>query len=331
MVFLFLEMTSMTTISRSEKITSSTCAIILRYFSSSFFIYLLICLFILYFLSALFSVPFDGNALPLKSALKGGRDKFNGKASMDMNDSKSSIESESEGESEGETESEPESKPKRSTNPIIGGPLRPSSLTRPPTTATNEKVSTPRNPLITSAPLRPSSLINRDNEKRDDSKSDYSFSRDIKKDSENVNREPIRFNIPRPRDKLDDKESAVTTTIIRPGKTEDTKKDDLRLKFNIPRPRGRNDEKEDTKAEESKPRVSRFSRSEEKDDENKRPLSKADEIRAKFNIPKPGDSLASSALNRYRERNSENEESRQSKYGNDEDKKQDLAKTDDVS
>ena len=274
---------------------------------------------------------FDSKAVPVKSALKGGRDKFNGKASPDMNDTKSSVESESEGESEEGSESETENKPQRATTVVIEGPLRPSSLARPPTTATNEKVSTTRNPLISSTPLRPSSLLNRDNEKRDESRNDYANSRETKKDSEKPSREPIRFSIPRPRDRLEDKEPAITTTIPRPGKAEDTKKEDLRLKFNIPRPRARNDEKEDTKSDENKPRVSRFLRNEEKEDEGKRPMSKADEIRAKFNIPKPGDSLASSALSRYRERNSENEENRHSRFGNDDDKKHEGTKNDDVS
>ena len=261
--------------------------------------------------------------------MKGGRAKFNGKLSPEMNDTKSSVESGSEEESEEESESETENEPQRSTNTVFEGPLRPSSLIRPPTTASNEKVSTQRNPLIANAPLRPSSLINKDNEKRDEGKNDYSISRD-KKDSEKPSREPIRFTIPRPRDKLEDKESAVTAAIPRPGKaTEDSKKEDLRLKFNIPRPRSRNGEKEETKNEDIKPRVSRFVRNEEKDDENKRPMSKADEIRAKFNIPKPGDSLASSALSRYRERNSEQEDSK--KIGNDDDKKIELTKSDDVS
>ena len=262
--------------------------------------------------------------------MKGGRDKFNGKASPEMNDTKSSVESGSEGESEEESESDTENEPQRSTNVLLGGPLRPSSLARPPTTASNEKISTQRNPLITSAPLRPSSLINRDNEKRDEGRNDYSNSRD-KKDSDKPNRDPLRFTIPRPRDKMDDKDLAIPTTIPRPGKAADeSKKEDLRLKFNIPRPRARNGEKEDSKNEDIKPRVSRFTRGEEKDDENKRPISKADEIRAKFNIPKPGDSLASSALSRYRERNSEQEDSKNPRTGADDDKKVETTRNDDV-
>lgn len=265
--------------------------------------------------------------MPLKSALKGGRDKFNGKTPPDMNDTKSSVESESEDESERESESEVDNKPQRSTNPILGGPLRPSSLVRPATTASKEKVSTVRNPLISSTPLRPSSLINRDKEKRDENRNDYPNSKDNKKDSEKTSRDPIRFTIPRPRDKSsDDKESPVTTTTVsRPGKMDDS--NDIRAKFNIPRPRSRNEEKEAAKTEESKPRTSKFSQ----DDENKRPMMRGDEIRAKFNIPKPGDSLASSALSRYRERNSENEESRQSRFGNDDEKKDDGLKSEDVS
>ena len=262
----------------------------------------------------------DSNAKPVKSALKGGRAKHLNQ-NNNTSSNKESVSDESE-ESESESEEESENRPAPTPTPVLPAPLRPSALTRPSTTASNEKVSTQRNPLIGLGPMRPSTLLNKDNDKRDESKEDSITARlnsrikqreeDNKKETERVGREPIRFSIPRPSSKSDGGDVSVSFNApppLRPSsKSEDNKKDEPKSKFNIPRPNSsssRNEDKKEDAKTEVKNSPLRPTRVEEREDENKRHSSKADEIRAKFNIPRPGDSVASSALSRFRERRNE--------------------------
>ena len=261
----------------------------------------------------------DGTAKPKKSALKGGRERHKNENNIG---SKNQPAVESGSDESASSESEPENRPPPTPSVVIPSPLRPSALTRPPTTASNEKVSTQRNPLIGVAPLRPSSL-SKDSEKRDEHKDESITVRlnnrlkqreeDNKKESA---RDAVKFNIPRPGGKSEDKDFKIP----RPGNREEIKKDEPKASFNIPRPNSlRNGDKKDdkdTKIDDLKSRIgppSRISRKEEREEESKRHSSKADEIRAKFNIPRPGDSAASSALRSFRERRNETEEDNKTK------------------
>eukprot|EP00794_Sanderia_malayensis_P012945 gene12945-14277_t len=304
----------------------------------------------------------DSNAKPSKSALKGSRQQHK-KAENDTNEASDESEDES-GESDA-SESENENRPVNTapTSVILSTPLRPSALTRPPTTASNEKVSTQRNPLIGSAPMRPPSL-SKDNEKRDEHKEEsigVRVNRFKQRNEDASTTKPaeigreVKFNIARPpgaRGDDKDSSSAPNFNILRPGSTTkateekdnvstfkisrpgsreaDNKSSDNSTKssFNILRPSSlRNGDKSTpakddgssstTKIDDLRSRIgppSRPSRKDEREDDKRNATtptasSKADEIRAKFNIPRPGDtqSAASTALSRFRERKSEME------------------------
>ena len=214
--------------------------------------------------------------------------------------------SESEEETD-ESESDTENKPQPTAKPTIAGPLRP-SLTRPSTTASNEKVSTQRNPLIANMPLRPSSVLNKDNDNKEDSKyesiSARISSRLKHRDDENKKDSGLsRFNIPLP-GRTEDKDLGVSVTIPRPSRrneTEGSRRDDLRSKFDIPLP-GRSLNKDENKNEDSKPEgISRYHRNRDKEDDSKQPLSKAEEIKRKFGILKPGETAAAT-VKRHKDR-----------------------------
>lgn len=239
-------------------------------------------------------------------------------------------ESESEEDTE-ESESDTENQPQPTAKPTITGPLRP-SLTRPSTTASNEKVSTQRNPLIANMPLRPSSVLNKDNDNKEDSKyesvSARINSRMKNRDDENKRDVgPSRFKIPLP-GKTEDKDSAISVAIPRPSRrteTEGSKNDDWRSKIDIPRP-VRNLNKDENKNEDSKPEGnSRYQRSHEKEDDSK---SKED-MRRKLGLMKPGES-ASAAIDRYHKRKAQQEELAKLDKDSSDEKRYTSSRTEDV-